>query len=79
MITAKELPSGRHINLKVTYRIKCVRTHFMRENRPLGLTWRGLETGLRFDFQGTNLQPSVNQLFTRQVFARWGQVRSPVV
>ena len=47
MITAKELPSGRHIILKTTYRIKCVRTHLMREIRTVGLMRRGLETGLR--------------------------------
>jgi hypothetical protein len=51
----------------------------VRENRPLGLTWRGLETNLRFGFQGTISSTLANQLFTRPASVRWVPVRSPVV
>jgi len=44
-----------------------------------GFDAAGIGNGLRFGFQGTYLQPLVNQCFMRQAYARWGQVRSPVV
>jgi hypothetical protein len=44
----------------------------VRENRPLGLTWRGLETNLRFGFQGTISNALANQLFTRAGFCSMG-------
>ena len=38
MITAKGLPAGRHIFLEATYRMKCARSHFMRENCTCSLS-----------------------------------------